>query len=139
MNFGSLLGAVAGLLPGYMEGERQAVKDNWQDLTNYNQVQQGQLGNLFLEGTMPQRFQMFNAQAYRQGLGAINDTLATLAQYYGAPGQMLNGAANSIYAPENAMLNAALQNQALKMGYNHPWAFGGFANGAHATVPNGVR
>lgn len=59
-NFGSLLTAIGRALPGYVEGHRQAVQDNWQDLTNYNSVQAGQLENIFTEQTLPTR--IYNAK-----------------------------------------------------------------------------
>lgn len=52
-----LLGGVLQLTPGYMEGRQQAIKDNWQDLNNYNQVQAGQMANAFTEATFPYRWQ----------------------------------------------------------------------------------
>lgn len=58
MNF-SFLGGLANLLPGYVQGQRQAIQDNWQDLMNYNQVQQGQLSNAFTEATWQPRMDMF--------------------------------------------------------------------------------
>lgn len=142
MNFGSLLGAVSRVLPGYMEGERQAVRDNWQDLQNYNNVQMGQLGNLFLEGTMPQRFQMFNDQANRSGMTVLNDLYNLGIQRAWAPARMYEGMAASMYAPYTAPLNARAQLQALMMGFNNPAIFmqqGGAPNGAQATTPWGVR
>lgn len=142
-NFGSLLGAVSRVLPGYMEGERQAVRDNWQDLTNYNQVQQGQLGNLFLEGTMPQRFQLFNDQAFRSSLQSTSDLINLGIQFYGAPARMYEASMQSRNAPVFSQANAEAQYRALMMALNNPMGFvsqrGGWANGANATTPWGVR
>lgn len=58
MNF-SFLGGLANLLPGYVQGQRQAIQDNWQDLMNYNRAQQGQLSNVFTEATWQPRVDMF--------------------------------------------------------------------------------
>lgn len=44
-NFGSIFSAVGRALPGYVEGERMAMEDNWRDLNEYNKVQAGQLQN----------------------------------------------------------------------------------------------
>ena len=52
-----LLGGVLQLTPGYMEGRQQAIKDNWQDLSNYNQVRAGQMNNALFQATMPYRWQ----------------------------------------------------------------------------------
>lgn len=51
--FGSLMTAMARALPGYIQGERLAVEDNWRDLNQYNQAQAGQLNNAFTEATFP--------------------------------------------------------------------------------------
>ena len=40
-SLGSVVGALGSLLPGYMQGERQAVQDNWADLNYYNKAQAG--------------------------------------------------------------------------------------------------
>ena len=55
---GGLFQSFGRLLPGYMQGERQAVQDNWNDLNQYNKVQAGQLQNMFDENVMPDRMQM---------------------------------------------------------------------------------
>ena len=49
---------VGRLLPGYMQGERQAIQDNWNDLNQYNKAQAGQLQNMFDENVMPDRIQI---------------------------------------------------------------------------------
>lgn len=40
------------LFTPYLNGRRQAIADNWQDLSNYNTVQQNQLSNLIDLGTL---------------------------------------------------------------------------------------
>lgn len=64
----SFLGGLANLLPGYVQGQRQAIQDNWQDLMNYNQVQSGQLSNAFTEATWQPRMNMFYENALRNNL-----------------------------------------------------------------------
>ena len=54
---------VGRLLPGYMQGERQAIQDNWNDLNQYNKVQAGQLQNMFDENAMRDRLQMLKDNA----------------------------------------------------------------------------
>ena len=44
-NFFGALGAFSRALPGYVQGERMAVQDNWNDLNQYNKVQSGQIQN----------------------------------------------------------------------------------------------
>lgn len=46
-----IFGSIGRILPGYVEGQRNAITDNWKDLQNYNAVQQGQLANAFTEAT----------------------------------------------------------------------------------------
>ena len=60
---GEILGQMAQAVPGYVEGRQQAIKDNWQDLSNYNQVQAGQMNNLFTLATMPDRLDLVREQA----------------------------------------------------------------------------
>lgn len=73
---GGLFQSFGRLLPGYMQGERQAVQDNWNDLNQYNKVQAGQLQNMFDENAMRDRLQMLkdnaiinNFQRHAAGLG----------------------------------------------------------------------
>lgn len=63
MSFLGALGAVGRLLPGYMQGERQAIQDNWNDLNQYNKAQAGQLQNMFDENAMRDRLQMMRDNA----------------------------------------------------------------------------
>lgn len=60
MNFGSILGGLSRWVPGYIQGQRQAVQDNWADLMNYNKTQMGQLENAFTEATFGPRLDMFH-------------------------------------------------------------------------------
>lgn len=60
MNFGSIFGGLARVLPGYVQGQRQAVQDNWTDLMNYNKTQMGQLENAFTEATFGPRLDMLH-------------------------------------------------------------------------------
>ena len=55
---GGLFQSFGRLLPGYMQGERQAVQDNWNDLNQYNKAQAGQLQNMFDENAMRDRLQL---------------------------------------------------------------------------------
>lgn len=88
MNF-NFLGGLSKLLPGYVQGQRLAVQDNWQDLMNYNQVQQGQLSNAFTEVTFQPRLNMFrNAM--------MNDNFRTY-------GNMVNARLTEIMRPYHEM------------------------------------
>ena len=51
------------LFTSYINGRRQAVADNWQDLSNYNQVLAGQLNNAFNMATFDPRVRSAEATA----------------------------------------------------------------------------
>ena len=59
---------VGRLLPGYMQGERQAIQDNWNDLNQYNKAQAGQLQNMFDENAMRDRLNMMHDAAIERGI-----------------------------------------------------------------------
>lgn len=88
LNFGSLFSALARVLPGYVEGQRQAIQDNWQDLKNYNDIQAGQFNNAFAAATWDPRL----ANVWNQAaVNAMNTELSgmNLAQAQAAhPGIM---------------------------------------------------
>lgn len=60
------------LFTSYINGRRQAVADNWQDLSNYNQVAAGQLNNAFNMATFDPRVRIAESQAQ---LGELNNAL----------------------------------------------------------------
>lgn len=141
MNFGGLLGAVSRVLPGYVEGQRQAVRDNWQDLMNYNQVQQGQLANAFTEATWQPRLDMFYDQSLISALNAMGSGIDFTTKAYYAPYQWTAAQAYSQLAPWLAPQAPYMQWQANNMRLQKPWAMMRSAapNGANATTPSGVR
>lgn len=63
------------LFTSYINGRRQAVADNWQDLSNYNQVAAGQLNNAFNMATFDPRVRIAESQAQlgeqNAGLGGV--------------------------------------------------------------------
>lgn len=75
--FDGFFSSVGQLLPGYLEGQRQAVEDNWNDLNQYNQVQEGQLENLFNEQTMDERLRMMGDAAENSYMGYLNNLMTT--------------------------------------------------------------
>lgn len=96
MNLGNLFsafGALGRILPGYVQGERQAVEDNWNDLTNYNSVQAGQIQNAFDEQTFDDRVDMMGFSRDNAANQALNLWMSTMAQQAMFPGY-LQGAAN---------------------------------------------
>ena len=60
------------LFTSYINGRRQAVADNWQDLSNYNQVLAGQLNNAFNMATFDPRVRIAESEAQ---LGEQNNAL----------------------------------------------------------------
>lgn len=64
---GGLFQSFGRLLPGYMQGERQAVQDNWNDLNQYNKAQAGQLQNMFDENAMKHRLNILQDRAIEEG------------------------------------------------------------------------
>lgn len=75
----SFLGALGSLFPGYIQGQRMANQDNWQDLMNWNNVQAGQQSNLFTEATWQPRLNIAwdNAlnSGFQTGMNAWNTGL----------------------------------------------------------------
>ena len=63
------------LFTSYINGRRQAVADNWQDLSNYNQIAAGQLNNAFNMATFDPRVRIAESQAQlgeqNAGLGGV--------------------------------------------------------------------
>ena len=136
---GSLLGIMGQLgrvVPNYVQGYRQAWQDNWNDANQYNQVQRGQLANLFAEAAFPYEYNMLadraamsRAQAnqsvgnfgiYAQNYNNLLNLARQNAWYSLHPGtnQAINGLnQQSVYdaagyhwagAPAQAQLNAEL-------------------------------
>lgn len=103
------------LFTSYINGRRQAVADNWQDLSNYNQIAAGQLNNAFNMATFDPRVRIAESQAQ---LGEQNNALGgamtdqALAQIalqnkYNVPLQKAL-AESSTYALQQAQTSALL-------------------------------
>lgn len=98
-NFFGALGALGRLLPGYVQGERQAVQDNWQDLSNYNQVQAGQIQNAFDEALFNPRVSQGYDAANNSRLGVYNNELQLLLNQQAYPAAAANAAITGYYQP----------------------------------------
>ena len=98
-NFGSLFSAVGRALPGFIEGERQAVQDNWNDLNQYNRVQAGQLENAWTEATWDPR--LFNtwAQAANNDIMLQASGMELANRVAAQPGMQARAWRFSDYAP----------------------------------------
>ena len=116
----NIFGAFGRLLPGYIQGEREAIKDNWNDLNQYNDVQAGQIKNAWNEAAFQPNLTMLQhavdqSQMNTMGLGM--DFLYKAAQF---PGQLQLAESYSALGP------AAYQAQLLSgLGMFNP---GGFSN-----------
>lgn len=110
MSFLGALGAVGRLLPGYMQGERQAVQDNWNDLNQYNKVQAGQLQNMFDENVMRPRMQMVWDTARQQNYGTTAMEQDLFLRSLGLPrASMQEMVATANFWPNQAMKQNLIQ------------------------------
>lgn len=105
----SLFGAIGRLLPGYIQGERMAVQDNWNDLNQYNQVQQGQLANAFTEATFHPAVNIFNDRAMLSRLGALSAGMDYRRRAENYPMELQTAAAQAAWNPYLANLYGAVQ------------------------------
>lgn len=77
--FNAIVNGIGRALPNYTQGYRTAIQDNWNDLKNYNDIQQGQISNAFLEDTFPLAYNMYADRANNSRLGAMLNTANYLA------------------------------------------------------------
>lgn len=125
----SFLGGLASLLPNYIQGQRMANQDNWQDLMNYNNVQAGQMSNAFTEATWQPRLNMAWNSAANSAFNVMNNGMQTATNYAAWPWALMNAQAQSMYAPWTAPMIPQMQmaewansmkNQA-NIGGGNPW------------------
>lgn len=102
----SFLGSLASLLPGYVQGQRTANQDNWQDLMNYNQVQSGQLSNAFTEATWQPRLDMFQNEWMNSSLNTYGNLADARIKEIMRPYQEMQAAAYTYHAPQLAPIGA---------------------------------
>lgn len=100
LNIFGALGQVARLLPNYVQGQRQAVQDNWADLNQYNQVQAGQLTNMATERTMPWYFNMYADAANNSRIQAYLDAMQGLTKMAGWGGEMETALRSNYWNPQ---------------------------------------
>lgn len=82
------LGALGATLPGYQQGQQQAINDNWNDLLKYNQTLAGQLQNMFDEQVMPFRYNIFQDQAALSDLNKRQAGMTVAQNTMAHPGLM---------------------------------------------------
>lgn len=122
LNIFGALGQVARLLPNYVEGQRQAVQDNWRDLQQYNQTQLGQLQNMFAERTLPWRINMAGDEAAQSRMMTQMNMLAGLEYLAGGAGRLTTALMGNQLNPQLFARNA----QNLLSGYGDNNAYAGF-------------
>lgn len=111
LNIWGALGQVARILPNYLEGQRQAVSDNWRDLNMFNQVQAGQLNNMFNERVMPWRINMFGDAANISRWQSLSDTVKGITQLAGSGGQVFNAlGGNALNVEQQNLIMQAMRN-----------------------------
>lgn len=93
------LGAFGTVIPGYQQGQQQAVTDNWKDLANYNQVQSGQLQNIFDEQAMLPRVNIMRDQAALSRMGVYNTGMDAQIKLAAFPGQLEAAGIRGNFAP----------------------------------------
>ena len=109
---------VGRLLPGYMQGERQAIQDNWNDLNQYNKVQAGQLQNMFDENVMPDRMNIAKDNAIISNLQRHAAGLDLGYKYAQQPLAYWQLGQQTAWAPMMGLMRhqMLMQNPALMMG-----------------------
>ena len=105
------------MLPGYMNGYRMAIQDNWNDLNQYNQVQSGQLQNLWTEAAMRPSYMQLLAETAMKQLGALNSAgeyRVNQPQWFG---RTMRGAMLGAAAPEmtGLQIEGAMSDQQRKL------------------------
>lgn len=118
----NFLGAIGGLLPGYIEGREKAIQANWQDLNQYSDVQAKQLRNLFTEATFNPLVNMQYDEAARANYLAQQDARANALGITLQPGRLRAAQIESGYMPA-----LALQRNAMLLNYPQ-FAFGGMGD-----------
>lgn len=115
----NFLGALSSLLPGYIQGRRQAIQDNWQDLQNYNNIQAGQQANAFTEATWQPRLDMFYDNARLNNLRLLQGGMGTALMAAGFPRQYWNAQMGNMYGPAIDNMNYMAQLRAYQLGLSN--------------------
>lgn len=115
----NIFGAFGRLLPGYVQGERQAIQDNWQDLSNYNSVQAGQIQNAWDEAAFNPRLTMLQHAMDISDMGVQNQAMDLLTNMAAFPGRLGAADVYSAFYPwvQSAAYTAQIQNPIL--GFNN--------------------
>lgn len=95
----NFLGGLSSLLPGYVEGREKAIRSNFQDMNDYNQVQQGQVSNLYDIATFRNNVERDNIQTELADLSADRNFADMVLYWMGFPGQIAQQQSFSMAAP----------------------------------------
>ena len=109
MNFLGALGALGSLLPGYVQGREAAIRGNWNDLNQFNQVQAGQLQNAFSELDLPLAYNRDVDAALTSRLGALTNQQQFNEYMVGGPGRLAGARMLNQYTP--ALTYMGIQDQ----------------------------
>lgn len=128
----NFLGAMASLLPGYIQGRRQAIQDNWQDQQNFNNILGGQLNNMWNMATWGPRLDMYHDAANRSWLQLLNDRMTTNVNLAGYPEAVWRGWGHQMTAPQRIWNDEMFGLQAQQLMARNPSAFIGGMGGGQA-------
>lgn len=124
MGFG-WLGGLMSLMPGYLEGQRQAIKDNWYDLDMFGKVQQQQDTNAFNEATFAPRvgnqFIGFNDNYY----GMLDKGMQTAQAMAAHPGRMTYNRTMSAYSPQLSLTKVMTEGMTPFLAMQQPYVQSG--------------
>lgn len=116
-NLGGFFGGIGRILPGYTEGYRNAISDNWNDLNQYNKVQAGQIQNAFDEAMFNPRLSMGWDAAANTRMGVNQNAMRLAQQRQVHPGMMQALQIQSEFMPAMAWANNwGLLSQAMGLG-----------------------
>lgn len=131
---GELLQGALSMTPGYIQGRQQAIKDNWSDLNQFNQVRAGQLGNLFNEATFDDRWNVGRNQRLLSddqaqlsannlvlnNIDTMNGVRTRFAQSPYVEPLAVQNAQNAFDAAGNVPFNLAMGNMMRAYKFSHP-------------------
>lgn len=133
----SFLGGLASLLPGYIQGQRMANQDNWQDLMNYNQVQSGQLANAFTEGTWQDRLNMFHNERANSDYNRLGNLQDYILKTWSFPGNVASVLNQTMWAPQISAMQQMANAQMWQQAMSNPWGAMA-AQGDNGRLPAGL-
>ena len=118
MSFFGAISQLGRLLPGYIEGERAAIKDNWNDLEQFNKNLNAEMSNALNALTFEDQARSVRDQAAMIGDQSSQSYMNLFNNYLGWGNQLAGTAA---LTPEQTMaLKQALYNVQMTNAANAP-------------------